>query len=610
MRRGRVARRAGQLMVAVACGVSTAVMGGATGAAALVPAATIAGPVAGAQVIVQYAPGSRVAVQDAVRRAGGTVGRGLDLVDSFTATVPADRVDGLRATAGVVSVTGDGQVRLATSKPWQVDPDQTFMAGVTNGTGAASTWNAKDPAGRTVTGKGIGVALIDSGVSPVTGLTGAGKVVNGPDLSFESQAPNLAYLDTFGHGTHMAGIIAGRDPNVAVGGEAQAAKSQSTFVGIAPDATIVNVKVAATDGAVDVSQVIAGIDWVVSHRNDPGLNIRVLNLSFGTDSLQDPRLDPLSHAVESAWRKGIVVVVAVGNEGLTTTRVTMPAANPYVLAVGAVDHLGTESRTDDVVAAFSNKGNTTRHADLVAPGRSIVGLRDANSFIDSNYPTGRLDPALDPAGRFFKGSGTSQATAVVSGAAALLLQQRPTLTPDQVKKLLTASADPMPYGDPIARGAGQLNVGKAASTATPTATAAAQTFPASTGLGSLEAARGGAHVADPSTGVELTGERDIMGQAWTPSKWATSCTAGAAWTGGTWNGRTWTGSAWTGTSWTARTWSGTAWAGSTWAGRTWSAQTWSSVYWDGRTWSGRTWSGRTWSGRTWSGGAWSGARWE
>src|SRR4029450_1832313 len=111
-------------------------------------------------------------------------------------------------------------------------------------------------------------------------------------------------------------------------GEAQAAKSQSTFVGVAPDATIVNVKVAATDGAVDVSQVIAGIDWVVSHRNDPGLNIRVLNLSFGTDSLQDPRLDPLSHAVEAAWRNGIVVVVAVGNEGLTTTRGTMPAGNP------------------------------------------------------------------------------------------------------------------------------------------------------------------------------------------------------------------------------------------------------------------------------------------
>lgn len=607
LRRGQVARRAGRLTVAAAIAISTVAATALPAAAHPRAAAVTSGPVASTRVIVEYAPGSRAAVEAAVRRAGGTVGTALDLVDSITATVPADRIDALRAAPGVAAMTADGQVRLAASQRWQVDAAQTWMAGVNNATGAATTWNLRDPAGRKVTGKGVGVALIDSGVSPVTGLSGSGKVINGPDLSFESQAPNLRNLDTFGHGTHMAGIIAGRDPNVTADNEAQAIRDQATFVGVAPDATIVNVKVAATDGAVDVSQVIAGIDWVVAHRNDPGLNIRVLNLSFGTASLQDPRLDPLSHAVEAAWRKGIVVVVAVGNDGSTATRVTMPAANPYVLAVGAADHLGTQNRTDDIVAAFSNKGNTARHADLVAPGRSIVGLRDANSFIDSNYPGGRMATSVDPTGRFFKGSGTSQATAVVSGAVALLLQQRPTLTPDQVKKILTLSADPMPKADPIAAGAGQLNISKAAATATPTN--ATQNFPASTGLGSLEAARGGAHVADPVTGVELTGERDIMDQAWTPSNWAPSCTAGTAWTGGTWNGRTWSGSAWTGTSWTARTWSGTAWSGTNWAGGTWSGQTWSSVVWTGSTWSGRTWSGRTWSGRTWSGGSWAGSLW-
>jgi serine protease AprX len=599
------------VVVAVACAVSiaaTATTAIATAAVAAAPAAVRAAPATPTPVIVQYVPGQRAAAERAVRAAGGAVGAGLDLVDSFQATVPAGRLAGLTAGVGIAAVTPDGRVRLAGGKPWQIEAGQTWMAGVATVSGADTVWKRVDPSGRTVTGKGIGVALIDSGVSPVTGLSGVGKVVNGPDLSFETNAANLAHLDTFGHGTHMAGIIAGRDPSVVSGEESKALTTPATFVGVAPDATIVNVKVAATDGAVDVSQVIAGIDWVVAHRNDPGLNIRVLNLSFGTDSLQDPRLDPLSHAVEAAWRKGIVVVVAVGNEGLTTTRVTMPAANPYVLAVGAADHVGTDGRADDVVAAFSNKGNATRHADLVAPGRSIVGLRDPNSFIDSTYPTGLLGASLDPAQRFFKGSGTSQATAVVSGAAALLLQQRPTLTPDQVKKLLTQSADPMPAADPIARGAGQLNVGKAAAATTPT-TGYAQTFPASTGLGSLEAARGGAHVADPVTGVELTGETDIMGTAWKPTTWAAACTTGTTWTAGTFNARTWSGSDWTGTSWTARTWSGGTWAGTSWTGRTWSSQTWTSVYWTGRTWSAGTWSGRTWSGRTWSGGSWAGASW-
>src|SRR6185503_9708409 len=209
--------------------------------------------------------------------------------------------------------------------------------------------------------------------------------------------------------------------------------------------------------------------------------------------------------------------------------------------------------------------------------------------IDSNYPTGRLNSSLDPGQRYFKGSGTSQATAVVSGAAALLLQQRPNLTPDQVKKLLTANAEPMPRGDAVARGAGQLNIDRAAGAAVPK-TGFAQTFAASTGLGSLEASRGGSHVADPVTGVELTGEVDVTGEAWTPEQWAAACT--------------------TGTNWNARTWSARTWSSDNWSSRTWSGDSWSSAVWEGRTWSARTWSGRTWSGRTWSSSSWAGASWD
>jgi serine protease AprX len=499
-----------------------------------------------------------------------------------------------------IDLSLDGSLRLGLDLDARVGFDQSNWNGdntgeqnpmwkVTTTTGAQTVWARNDSAGRKITGKGIGVAVIDSGIAPVTGLNSTGKVVNGPDLSFESQAANLRHLDTYGHGTHLAGIIAGQDPTQS--GQPTA----STFTGMAPDATLLNVKAASADGATDVSQVIAAIDWVVAHRDDPGLNIRVINLAFGTDSLQDPRLDPLSHAVEAAWRKGIVVVVAVGNDGPTATRVTMPAANPYVIAVGASDGLNTPNKADDVVASFSTKGNLFRHADLLAPGRSIVSLRSPGSFIDTMYPSGRVPG--DAEERYFRGSGTSQATAVVSGAAALLLQQRPNLTPDQVKSLLMGSATPMPAADLIGRGAGQLNVAAAANALTPIAR---QLHPASIGTGSLDRSRGSARVADPDTGTELSGEKDIMGQAWMPATWAPASTAGTAWTGGTWNGRVWSGAAWTGTSWTARTWSGAGWTGANWAGRTWSSQTWSSAAWTGRTWSGRTWSGRTWSGAIWS----------
>ncbi len=391
---------------------------------------------------------------------------------------------------------------------------------------------AAGPSGANLTGAGIGVALIDSGVAPVAGLSEPGKVIYGPDLSFESQSPNLRDLDTYGHGTHMAGIIAGHDPATVTGG--------ARFDGVAPGAHLISLKVAASDGATDVSQVIAAIDWVVAHRNDTGLNIRVLNLSFGTDSVQAADLDPLSFAVEQAWNKGIVVVVAAGNDGLSATSLTMPAVNPDVIAVGAADSMGTDSRADDTVADFTNRGNLLRHPDLLAPGRSIVSLRDPGSYIDTTYPAARLSTTADPAQRFFRGSGTSQATAMVSGSVALLLQQRPTLTPDQVKNLLMATADPVATTD-IAAGSGQIDIAQAARTRTPLTFK--QLNLASTGLGSLEKSRGSAHVYDSTSGAVLTGEKDIFGQPWNAVAWSLASRSQTSWRNGTFNGTVWTGSA-------------------------------------------------------------------
>ena len=268
--------------------------------------------------------------------------------------------------AGVTAVVPDQQLRTA-SLGFDPASQNGSMTNVTRLTGAQSLWKSGSP------GAGVDVALVDSGVAPVPALADPAKVVVGPDLSFESQDPDLRYLDTYGHGTHMGGIIAGRERGKASG--AGYASDTANFYGMAPDARLVEVKVADHDGAVDVSQVIAAIDWVVQNKSSNGLNIRVLNLSFGTMSPQAAQTDPLSWAAEVAWKAGVVVVASAGNDGATTPGIANPAYNPFVLAVGAADTKGTDTTADDVVPDFSARqgGNWgSRGIDLVAPGVGIV----------------------------------------------------------------------------------------------------------------------------------------------------------------------------------------------------------------------------------------------
>lgn len=459
---------------------------------------------------------------------------------------------------------------------------QGSMVRVAQRVGAIHAW------AQGLTGAGVDVALIDSGVVPVEGLTVPGKVVNGPDLSFESQADNLRYLDTYGHGTHMAGIIAGRD---SVASMINVSEASDLFVGIAPFARIVNVKVADSRGATDVSQVIAAIDWVVQHRNDNGMNIRVLNLSYGTDGVQDYLVDPLAYAIEQAWRAGIVVVVAAGNDG-NGSALRNPATDPFVITVGASAGAKIKGKRSPI-ADFSSCGDSTRHVDVLAPGESIVSLRSPGSYADVNYPEAVV------ADRLFLGSGTSQAAAVTSGAVALLLQQRPELSPDQVKSLLMSTAESSKHLDPICGGAGEVNLFQAVSRDAPSLV---QDFPTSTGTGSLEAARGSNHVYDD--GVALEGEQDIFGMPWDGASWSALAAAGASWSGGEWNGSTWTGSSWSGASWSGASWSSASWSGASWSGASWSSKSWSGASWSGGSWSGASWSSASWSGASWSGDVW------
>ncbi|MBA4181929.1 MAG: peptidase S8 and S53 subtilisin kexin sedolisin, partial [Anaerolinea sp.] len=435
----------------------------------------------------------------------------------------------MAAAAGVLVV---GMAMLGGSaQATSYDPatDEYSMYNINRTIGARAYWQAG------LTGKGVDVAIIDSGVSPVPGLDAPGKVITGPDLSFESQAPNLRNLDTFGHGTFIAGIIAGRGSGAVSG---TYAADETNFLGVAPDARILSVKVATSDGATDVSQVIAAIDWVVQHKNDNGMNIRVLNLSYGTDSTQDYKVDPLAFAVEKAWNAGIFVVAATGNDGFVkyTGSLTNPARDPLILAVGASETKGTLSYRDDTVAPFSSTGSWSRPVDLVAPGTHVASLRVPGSYIDQNYgSTGYVTNTL------FRGSGTSEAAAIVSGAAALIIQQHPGISPDALKNLLRQTATQLDDISSAVQGRGEINLTKALSTSVYTYR---QFLTPATGGGSLELARGSIHVVNK--GVYLVGEKDIFGHSFDSAAMATAEAAGNSWSGGVWNGNTWSGSTWSG----------------------------------------------------------------
>jgi serine protease AprX len=545
-------------------------------------------------VLVDGSDGSGLAaVERQVVAAGGAVGRELRVVNGFAARVPLAALPALAATPSVRSLTPDAGGHLMSVDPalgYDPGTDEGSLGWISGMLGVQGAWTGG------YTGKGVDVALIDSGVAQVTGLT-SGNVVNGPDLSFESQQAEVRYQDTFGHGTHMASIIVGRD---VAGTPASYATSPGRFTGVAPDARLVSLKVASADGSADVSQVIAAIDWVTQHAHDYGLNIRVLNLSYGTDSVQSSALDPLSYAVEQAWKRGIVVVVAAGNDGTVRQELADPASNPYVIAVGADDPANTTDVKDDLVPAFAQRGTAARPVDVVAPGVHILGLRTPNSYVDQAYPTARVGT------RFFRGSGTSQATALTSGVAALVLQKFPTATPDQVKFLIMHSAtklskDTIRANNDLWQGLGLIDAGKALSGDPPRAPV--QSFTAATGRGTLEGARGSSHVY--LSNVQLSGEKDIFGRAWNAATWSTAVATNTSWTGGTFDAATWTGTTWaTSSTWAAATWTGLDWTGTAWTSRSWVTRTWVSGSWDSRTWVGSTWTSRTWVATAWAGSSW------
>jgi serine protease AprX len=301
------------------------------------------------------------------------------------------------------------------------------------------------------TGAGVGVAVIDSGIYSQADdfqTNGHSRVVYS-----ESFIAGADASDHYGHGTHVAGIV-GSSGNDSTGNG-----FSRTFKGVAPGVNLINLRVLDANGMGYDSDVIAAIQRAIQLKN--AYNIRVINLSLGRPIYESYTLDPLCQAVEAAWQAGIVVVTAAGNAGRSNTygnqgygTIIAPGNDPYVITVGAMNTKGTTWRWDDVVASYSSKGPTlidhVVKPDLVAPGNNIVSVMAPNSTIPNTYPqtlvpnnyyeTGQ--PSGN-SGNYLKLSGTSMATPVVAGAAALLIQQNPSLTPDQVKARLMKTANKM-----------------------------------------------------------------------------------------------------------------------------------------------------------------------
>lgn len=449
----------------------------------------------------------------------------------------------------------------------------TTLADVRAMIGADTGWASS------LTGKGVGVALIDTGVAPVPGIPAA-KVQNGPDLSFESQSEELIYLDGFGHGTHLAGIIVGDD--AATGTK-----------GLAPDVKLTSIKVGTANGAVDISQMIAAIDWVVKHRNDDPANpIRVLNISYASGALPEPWWnDPLQFAVEQAWKANIVVVVAGGNGG--ADKMAEPSNDQWVLAVGSTTTQGTRDVRDDTIASYTNVGGS-RMPDVLAPGDSVASLRVPGSNVDNTFPGARVGDTL------FKGTGTSQAAAITSAGAALLLQFWPWLTASQVKQFLIDGKTWLPNGR---NGMGELNINGAITKLMERPNANCQNWTWLDGKGSIDAGRGGVYVK--SGGKELRGEVSIFG-SFNSTEWSAKSATHTSWDGGSWMGYRMAGDGWTGTSWASKTWGSAKWDGQPWDGST----SWNDKAWIGRYWSGKQWSPGDWTGRYWSNDFWASSYWE
>lgn len=551
----------------------------ATTAFSLLAPATAAAPGPVVHVVVTAAQDGAAGVASAVRAvlaAGGAVDTELPLVGGVSATLPAGAV-----LPPSYVVAEDRPMHLAGAS---ADGGANSTVRATLGLGA--------PAGE---GRGVTVAVVDTGVAEVPDLAGRVTHVN---VTGEGSG------DQYGHGTFVAGLVAG-----------DGSSSDGLYAGVAPAAEILDVRVARADGSTSLSLVLAGLQEVARRPQ-----VDVVNLSLSSGSPLPYQLDPLTQALERLWERGVVVVVPSGNDGPGPATVTSPGVDPMLLTVGGLADGGTSARGDDTVASWSGQGPAPQGVakpDLVAPGQSVVSLLAPGSVVHESNGGSVVE------GGYFRGSGTSFSTALTAGAAAVLLDSRE-LSPDQVKTLLTSTAYTV-AGD----GAGAGGLDAAAADVAQRPAADRRQTPSHPGLPQQwdalvqaffdgdQTAAANSWSALPPAAKQWAARNwttlSLEARNWTANSWSELLTArnwteGSGGTADEWQMRLWAAQEWAARNWTARNWTARNWTAEDWAARNWTARNWTESDWAARNWT-RNWTARNWTARNWTAEDWTARNW-
>jgi serine protease AprX len=469
---------------------------------------------------------------EAVRRATGEAKRPLGIVGGSSARIKGSKLLDLSRDGEVEYIAKDDVLRA------HFDPSMDAAAAIGTGVlsiNARSVWTQLG-----VTGRGVGVAVVDSGVAAHPDL--AGRVVASIDFTSANPQVTTTLSDPGGHGTHVAGLIAGDGKS-----------SGGAFTGVAPNAHIVSVRVFDANGYATLSTVLQGLQWIVNNRST--YNIRVANLSFGATPTGSYRTDLLATAVEVLTFANVTVVAAAGNGGPGPGTVTTPGYDPFVITVGAADTTLSTTPGAATVPSWSARGPTLFDGhdkpDVVAPGRKLIGPLASAGTLAALYPERIVTAlgALMPS--YYSMSGTSMSTALVSGTVALMLERNPSLTPRQVKTRLKDTAIELAYTPEMAMGAGMVNalsaVGSNTSSGSYTSQAVSDSF-ARDMYGSLLG-------------------QTIMWRSLSSNGGLDS--AGIPWSNITWNNITWNNITWNNIVWEAFTWTNITWQNITWQNVTW-----------------------------------------